>query len=255
MNDRNIDRLMEAWVRLGPASAPNRVLEAVRLETRATRQAAGFFSRSIPERWNALHRFMRLGVAAGAVALSIVVVGYLTRHNVAEPPPSSSPPESTLATPSAGQSLEARRLPGMSPNEPAGVYGWQTGASFNGMHWVVGAGDETRTVSMLFASGPGCLGESDGERAPVVVAGYEGVMVEPYEPVMVYGTANGNEITRAYELIAEDRTLCVFVTRDPLTTPAELQETLDILETIKAQPLGTHTIRINFTLPAGWDTG
>jgi hypothetical protein len=259
MSDRNVDRRLDAWVHLGPATAPNRVLEAVRLETRATKQTSGRLSR-FRSHWWSDSRLTRLAVAVGAVAVAIVFVAYLTRQNVGNPSPSTSPSTSpsvaTLASPSAGPSLEARGLPGMSPNEPAGVYGWQTGALFDGMHWVVeGADGDYRAVSMLFDSGPDCLHDNDAERAPVVVAGFDGVAVEPYEPVMVYGTEKGTETTRAYALDVENRTLCVFVTWEPQTTPAELEDVFEILESIKAQPLGIDAVRINFTLPAGWDTG
>lgn len=255
MSDRNADRRLDAWVQLGPATAPNRVLEAVRLETRATRQTSGRLSR-FRSHWWSDRRLTWGAVAVGAVAVAIVVVAYLTRQNVGNPSPSTSPSVATLASPSAGASLEARRLPGMSPNEPAGVYGWQTGASIDGMHWVVeGEDGDYRAVSMLFDSGPDCLPDNDAERTPVVVAGYDGVAVEPYEPVMVYGTEKGTETTRAYALDVENRTLCVFVTWEPQTTPAELEDVFEILESIKAQSIGIDAVRINFTLPAGWDTG
>ena len=40
-----------------------------------------------------------------------------------------------------------------------------------------------------------------------------------------------------------------------MTTPAELSAARDAVGSIRGQPFGEDGIRINFTLPAGWDVG
>jgi hypothetical protein len=255
MNDRTFDQLLDAWLDLGPTSAPERVADAARLEARGTRQTAAVLGRRLPQRWMDMNRMVRFGVAAAVVALSIVGLAYLTGRNVAAPSPSLAPPGSAAASPATAPSLPQLGLPGARANVHAGEYGWQTGAPQSGMHSVVPDGDSFREVAMFFASGPDCLRQGERDATPVRIAGFDGVFVEPYEPAMAFGSADGDEITRAYALAVEDRTLCVYVTRHPTTTDADLRAVRDILETIKAQPIGEQAIRITFTLPAGWDTG
>ncbi len=94
----------------------------------------------------------------------------------------------------------------------------------------------------------------DSQTTPVRVAGLDGVFVEPYEPAVGFSQV-GDEITRGYALAVGDRTLCVYLTWHPTTTQAELHSAMDILTTLRAQPIGRDGIRITFTLPDGWDTG
>jgi len=150
-------------------------------------------------------------------------------------------------------SLPALSLPGTRAGPP-GDYGWEgrPGDRPDGMHRVVGNHEAT---AMFFAVGPECLvaGE-DRERVPVRIAGFGGVMVEPYEPAFAFAH-HGDEITRAHALTIGDRTLCVFVTRHAHTTAAEWAAALRILDTIRAQPVGTDGLRLTFRLLDGWDTG
>ena len=64
----------------------------------------------------------------------------------------------------------------------------------------------------------------------------------------------GDEITRGHALSVGERTLCVFLTWHPSTTDGELATAAEILESIRAEPIGER-VRITFTLPEGWDTG
>lgn len=89
---------------------------------------------------------------------------------------------------------------------------------------------------------------------PVTVAGYDGTYVEPYEPAVEFSGV-GDEITGAYALAVGARTLCVYLTWHPTTTQDELDAAREILESIRAEEAGDDGIRINFTLPSGWDTG
>ena len=51
MNDRNFDQLLNAWMDLGPTTAPDRVADAARLEAAATRQLPAALSRWAPRRF------------------------------------------------------------------------------------------------------------------------------------------------------------------------------------------------------------
>ena len=147
-------------------------------------------------------------------------------------------------------------LPGMSLNEPAGEYGW-TGAlgSTGGMHFVVANGSKIRQTQLIFTVLNNSFGPGSGEPVPVTVAGLDGLYFEPYEPPRTFVSPRGGETTRAYALPVGDRTLCVYLTWDPATTPDELGAGRRVVELIRGQPFGEDGIRINFTLPAGWDTG
>ena len=158
--------------------------------------------------------------------------------------------------------LPAPRRPGTTAS-PAGVYGWEGAPSVpgrwrdpSGMHRVLGDGGDSREVAaMLFAVGPGCLKATQEQQVPVRVAGFDGVVVEPYKPVVAFGTPHDDQITRAYALAVGDRTLCVYLTWGPRTTADEVASTVQILDTLKAAPVGSERVRVVFTLKAGWDTG
>lgn len=176
-----------------------------------------------------------------------------------EPEPSASvepePSASVEPEPSALM-LPDLPLPGMGLNEPAGEYGW-TGAlgSTGGMHYVVADGSEFRQTQLVFAVENDCFGAA-GDPVPVTVAGLDGLYVEPNEDSsMTFGTRRGGETTGAYALPIGDRTLCVYLTWDPATTPDELEAARQVVESIRGQPFGPDGIRITFTLPARWDTG
>lgn len=172
---------------------------------------------------------------------------------------SRSPIPSGTDSPSAPQ-LGALALPGMNPNEPAGEYGW-TGASGSiaGMHKVVGDGEIYRQTQLTFAIADDCFAYgTESEPEPVAVGGLDGLYVEPYaDPdVLFFHRGNrGAETTGAYALAIGDRTMCVYLTWDPDTTPDELDAARQVVESIRGQPFGDDGIRINFTLPEGWDTG
>lgn len=145
-------------------------------------------------------------------------------------------------------------LPG-TRGDKAGEYGWTGGfASAGGMHHVVGDGNEFRQTQLIFRVLDDCFGAA-GDAVPVTVAGLDGLYVEPYEPPLTFISPRGGETTGAYALPIGDRTLCVYLTWDPATTPDELEAGRQVVESIRGQPFGADGIRIIFTLPAGWDTG
>ena len=175
------------------------------------------------------------------------------------PPPSvevTSPP--TAAPSDAGSgSLPVLGLPGAVAS-PAGEYGWVgSPRSEVGVHKVIEDGQQSREATTLsFTVGADCLGTSDDRQAiPVRVAGLEGVSVEPYRGPIPWGSIASDEVTRAHVLAVADRTLCVFLSWHETTTDDELEAAAQVLETLRAEPVGKDQIRITFTLDEGWDVG
>ena len=203
-----------------------------------------------------MNRTIKYGLAA-AVILIAALLGYryLVTPDVGtrQPTGSADAPHSVAATPPAvAASLPLLTLPG-ARGGPPGEYGWGGAeGSSGGMHRVVGDAEAT---AMLFAIGPHCLESTvDQYRVAVRVAGLEGVSVEPYVPAVTFNNV-GDEITRAYALDVDGRTLCVFVTWHPTTSDGDRDAAFEILDSLRAEPNGRDGIRITFTLHHEWDTG
>lgn len=109
-DDRKLDQLLDAWLDGGPTVAPNRVTEAARLETRATRQSAALpgWTRRFPS----MNNTMRYGVVAAGMAVAAVLgFSLLASPNVGnpglgEPSPTPRPSPRSLADVPAGEELE-----------------------------------------------------------------------------------------------------------------------------------------------------
>jgi hypothetical protein len=126
------------------------------------------------------------------------------------------------------------------------------------MHKVIGypqTSDGREVIAMLFRATFDCLKASQQQQVPVRVNGFDGVVVEPYEPPVPFGSPEGIEITRAYRLDIGGRHLCVYLTWHPTTTDDEIDTAARILDTLRAEHIGEDGIRIVFTLDGGWDTG
>ena len=269
--DRDTTRIVRSWLRTEENESADRVLGTVldRLDTTPQRGP----TRGPARRLSTMNTMLRFGLAAAVMMVAALIgINYLANPDVGGPGPAESMPMATAnstpeqseaagsatASSAAVPSLANLGLPGMSPNEPAGEYGWETGQAPSGMHRVIEVEEPPReSTAMLFASGPECLGDAwdDRDARDVRVAGFDGVVVEPYEPVKTFNPPKGDEVTRAYALAVQDRTLCVFVTWHSSTTEDELREAVEILDTIRAEPIGSNGVRMTFTLPAGWDTG
>jgi hypothetical protein len=192
--------------------------------------------------------------AAIAVGSGFIKPPWLDRLLFPGPSPTSP---SLLATPT--ESPSASLLPGLgmpgTRSSPAGEYGWtccRTGP--NWMHNVVGSGQ----TQLQFAVKDDCFVGEGPEPIAVTVAGLDALYVEPYadpDSVFFFGGYRGVETTGAYAIAIGDRTLCVYLTWDPETTPEELSAARQVVESIRGQPWGEDRIRIIFTLAAGWDTG
>jgi hypothetical protein len=143
---------------------------------------------------------------------------------------------------------------------PAGEYGWDAipgVAERAGMHWFNReGGNGYELADMLFSIGPNCIAEfGDLATTPARVAGYGAVYVEPYEPAVSYNDPSGDETSRAYKLDIAGRPLCIYVSWHATTTKAQVDSLLDVIESIRAQPIISDGIRINFYLEEGWDIG
>ena len=79
MNDRNLDQLLNAWMDLGPTTAPDRVADAARLEARSTRQTA-IRQWWPPRRFPQMNNMAELGLAAAAVVVAALLGYSLSRR-------------------------------------------------------------------------------------------------------------------------------------------------------------------------------
>jgi hypothetical protein len=128
-SERDFDRLARAWLELGPEEAPDRVVAAVLQAAETTSQVRRPFG------WPTWRSFPmnRLSVAAGAVAILVVVIGggiLLNRGNqsggVGGPPvaaPTASPP-----SPSPAPSVVTVGSTDLKHTMPPGTY--RVGAPF-----------------------------------------------------------------------------------------------------------------------------
>ena len=105
MNDRNFDQLLNAWMDLGPTTAPDRVADAARLEAAATRQLPAIVSRWAPRRFPVMNTTAKVILATAAVVLAVVLgYNYLVAPNVGGPrlfAPDPTPTPSPSPSPAA----------------------------------------------------------------------------------------------------------------------------------------------------------
>lgn len=201
-----------------------------------------------------------LAVAAAAVAVGAIIV-------LAWQPQSEAPRLADIsASPSAviddarveppQSMLPALRMPsyGALGNTEPKDYGWtgQPGSSA-GMHNVE---LDTEIVYAVERDSGGCFARGEGPvPAPTTVAGFDALYVEPYrDDRRARFIAIDKATTRAYALAIADRTLCVYLTWGPSTSPDELDAAREVLTSLRAQPFEDNGIRIVFTT-LGWDNG
>ena len=97
MNDRNFDQLLNAWMDLGPTTAPDRVADAARLEAATTRQLPAVVSRWAPRRFPVMNTTAKVILATAAVVVAVALgYNYLIAPNVGnrgidEPSPTAAP--------------------------------------------------------------------------------------------------------------------------------------------------------------------
>lgn len=284
--DRELTRIVRSWLQTDEHESVDRVLDVVfgRLDTTPQRRPFG-------RAWRT--QFMSRTFKLAAAGLGVVLVAALafalyygrptapaagptathasshsrgpTAVAVApvEPTPHTTPPPATASpTPAPASLLPNRRMPGTTFS-PAGEYGWQGspgGEDTAGMHWFNKQGRTGRELAdMVFMVGSECdtapiAGRGDSS-IPVRVAGYDAVYVEPYEPAVSYNSPAGDETSRAYKVDVDGRALCVFVTWHATTTDRQRESLWDVIDSLRAQTIGTDGIRITFELGEGWDIG
>jgi len=119
MNDRNFDQLLNAWLDLGPTTAPDRVADAARLEAAATRQLPAILSRWAPRRFPIMNTTAKVILATAAVVLAAALgYNYLVAPNVGSPrlfAPDSTPTPSLAA-------IDFTQLPGEGTELQPGSY-------------------------------------------------------------------------------------------------------------------------------------
>ncbi len=121
MNDRNLDQLLDAWLDLGPDTAPDRVGGAARLEARSTRQHPAWMAwfQRIPI-MNSNN--LRYGVAAVVVVIAALVGFSYFSPNMGAPGTDATPTPEPTAMPTPARlgsrtPLDPGRyvVPGFSP--------------------------------------------------------------------------------------------------------------------------------------------
>ena len=86
MNDRSLDQLLNAWIDLGPTTAPDRVADAARLEVATTRQLPAILSRWAPRRFPLMNIYAKVALATAAVVVAALLgYNYLVAPNVGGP--------------------------------------------------------------------------------------------------------------------------------------------------------------------------
>ena len=142
--------------------------------------------------------------AAAALAILITGIGVRLLNTVdvtpqpADQPTTTSIPSTTVPVPMVG-TLPALRLPGMTPREPAGQYGWTGEPGSRGwMHRVIeGPPGVTRQTQLAFTVEDDCFARSPGaEPTAVTVAELDGLYLEPYDDDSEYwnrSTSSGSE--------------------------------------------------------------
>jgi len=223
-------------------------------------------------------RWVIAPIAVLAIVAVAIGIRALTSEDGAEPAatPTTTPvlattttsrPDSATTTTTSvpDTTVDAIRdlgLPGPTSHEPAGDYGWTTspGRLRGWLHRVIeDPPGVTRQTQLAFVVSDDCFtGVPAAEPRALTVAGLDGFYLEPYDGEHNYWSRShpgGGETTGAYALPIADRTLCVYLRWDKATTPDELNSAREVVESIRGEPYGNAGVRINFTLPAGWDTG
>jgi hypothetical protein len=123
------------------------------------------------------------------------------------------------------------------------------------MHNLEGEGE----TQIVFAVEGDCFAGGEGpDPAPVTIGTLVGLIVEPYhapDPAIVHFGGIDSPTTAAYALAVGDRMLCVYLSWDPVATPAKLDAARAVINSIRAEPFGRAGIRIVFSTQGGWDTG
>ena len=97
-NERDIERLLDTWLRDGPTEAPDRIVDAVTDRIGRERQRPAW--RLQPWRFLKMSTSLKL-LAVGAALLAVLVGGSLFLGGGAAPSPSPSPTPTLASSPAA----------------------------------------------------------------------------------------------------------------------------------------------------------
>ena len=114
-------------------------------------------------------------------------------------------------------------------------------------------------MQLLFTLEDDCFAHGDGpEPVPLTIGAFDARLVDPFEAEIPQRFLFHNMDVAgmaAYQLAVADRTLCAFLSWDPDTTAATVDLGRAVIESIRAEPIGSTGIRVVFTTEEGWDTG
>jgi len=210
----------------------------------------------------------KVALAATAV-IAIAIPVWMSRGGSSTSPATTevgSTTTSVTVPESSAGSLPRRGLPGTSPSEPAGLYGFSgIPGELGWMHYVVDdpvVPENYQEIQIIFMVQEDCFPRAQTpDLTPTTIAGYDGVYVEPYDdgPELPFDQRRKtyDDTTVAHALHIGGRTLCVYVNWRSNVSELVLSTSgaFDAVESIQAEPFGDDGIRIVFTLPRGWDTG
>jgi hypothetical protein len=123
MNDRNFDQLLNAWLDLGPTTAPDRVADAARLEVAATRQLPAVLSRWAPRRFPEMNTYAKVALASAAVVVAALLgYNYLVAPSVGGPTIIPLDPTPTPSPSPSPEAIDFTQHPGEGSELEPGSY-------------------------------------------------------------------------------------------------------------------------------------
>jgi hypothetical protein len=180
---RNFDSLFADWLEDGPTRASDGVLEALAVDVARTPQRRRPFT--LPRRTPAMTTFLKIGIAAAAVAVAAVSVGLLTQlpgPPVGSSPSPAAPTSHSVSEPPSPVASPTRYVSSLLPFQILLPEGWTGGLNPSGdfEQWqrynplvigFVGSTEPPAGVSLdqYVAEAVGAEGESSCSTDPVEV--------------------------------------------------------------------------------------
>jgi hypothetical protein len=120
-------------------------------------------------------------------------------------------------------------------------------------------GEGSGQTQLFFTTEDDCFLHGTGpEPVPVEIGDREGRVVDPFEPdvpkrILFVGMDVAGAV--AYEIPVGEHTLCAFASWDAASAPEDIRAARAVVESIRAEPVGSNQVRVVFTTEGGWDTG
>jgi hypothetical protein len=272
--DRDPTGRLDLWIKEDVPPPSERVVDGVLEQISVTRQRRAFGPAGGSRPMSTTIRFALVAAVVAVVAvtgLNLLQMGGRLGGPAPSPAmPTGASPSTATSTPPASHALLASPTPRSVPegslpkldlpgtrSSPAGEYGWEGGpGQRSGMHRVIEDGTGSReATAMVFGVGSDCLNGSRAPKVQVRSSALHGEYVEPFSPPVSFGVTSPGMVTRAYAFDVGDRRLCVYLTWNSATTPAELGAAETVVRTLRAEAIAETRIRVVFTLEDGWDIG